>query len=48
MFQNAVQQAATAVDTAIALTKGETVEKEVWMHFELVTPEIMADHVGKN
>lgn len=48
VFQNAKQQAATAVDTVIALSKGEAVEKRVMVPFELVTPDNMAQYQGQN
>lgn len=48
VFQNATAQAAGAVDAAVALIKGEAGETEVWVPFELVTPENMADYAAKN
>jgi ABC-type sugar transport system substrate-binding protein len=40
VFQNARQQAAaSAVHAAAALAKGNSVDKEVWVPFELVTPK---------
>jgi inositol transport system substrate-binding protein len=48
VFQNAKGQSASAVDTAVALVRGEPVEKQVWVPFELVTPKNMADYASKN
>ena len=48
VFQNAKQQAASAVDTAVALAKGNSVDKEVWVPFELVTPKNMVEYAKKN
>ncbi len=48
VFQNAKGQSANAVDAAVALVRGEPVEKQVWVPFELVTPKNMADYASKN
>lgn len=48
VFQNAGGQAASAVDAAVALARSEQVEREVWVPFELVTPENMADYAQRN
>ncbi|MDP5307443.1 substrate-binding domain-containing protein [Paracoccus spongiarum] len=48
VFQNAGGQAASALDAAVALARGEAVEKEVMVPFELVTPENMADFAAMN
>ncbi|PDT15326.1 rhizopine-binding protein [Rhizobium sp. J15] len=48
VFQNAKQQAASAVDAAVALAKGNSVDKEVWVPFELVTPKNMVEYAKKN
>jgi ABC-type sugar transport system substrate-binding protein len=48
VFQNAKQQAASAVDAAAALAQGNSVDKEVWVPFELVTPKNMAEYAKKN
>ncbi len=48
VFQNARGQSASAVDAAVALVRGEPVEKQVWVPFELVTPQNMADYASKN
>lgn len=39
VFQDGIGQARTALKTAIALSKGETVEKETFIPFQLVTKE---------
>ena len=39
VFQDGIGQARTALRTAIALSKGETVEKETFIPFQLVTKE---------
>jgi inositol transport system substrate-binding protein len=39
VFQNAKGQGEGGIKVAIALAKGETVEKYTWIPFELVTPE---------
>lgn len=48
VFQNAKQQAASAVDAAVALAHGNSVDKEVWVPFELVTPTNMTEYAKKN
>ncbi|ARQ58827.1 UNVERIFIED_ORG: ribose transport system substrate-binding protein/inositol transport system substrate-binding protein [Rhizobium etli] len=48
VFQNAKQQAASAVDAAVALAHGNSVDKEVWVPFELVTPQNMTEYAKKN
>lgn len=48
VFQNAKGQSASAVDAAVALVRGEPVEKQVWVPFELVTPKNMAEYASKN
>lgn len=48
VFQNAKQQAASGVDAALALVRGEAVDKRVMVPFELVTPENMAQYQGQN
>jgi inositol transport system substrate-binding protein len=48
VFQNAKGQSASAVDAAVALVRGEPVERQVWVPFELVTPENMADYASRN
>jgi inositol transport system substrate-binding protein len=48
VFQNAAGQGAGALKAAIALSKGEKVEKKVYIPFELVTPANLADYQKKN
>jgi ABC-type sugar transport system substrate-binding protein len=48
VFQNAAGQGKGAVDTALKLANGETVESFVWVPFELVTPANMAEYAAKN
>ncbi|PDT02223.1 rhizopine-binding protein [Rhizobium chutanense] len=48
VFQNAKAQSASAVDAAVALAHGNSVDKEVWVPFELVTPKNMTEYAKKN
>ena len=48
VFQNAAGQGSGALDAALALHRGETVERSVWVPFELVTPENLANYQSKN
>ena len=48
VFQNAQAQGAASVDAAIALARGEATEQKIWVPFELVTPENMAEYQNKN
>jgi inositol transport system substrate-binding protein len=48
VFQNAAAQGSGAVDAAVKLAKGEAVDKEVWVPFELVTPANIQDYLAKN
>jgi ribose transport system substrate-binding protein/inositol transport system substrate-binding protein len=48
VFQNAAGQGKGAVDAALKLAKGESVEKKVYVPFELVTPENLKDFQQKN
>ncbi len=48
VFQNAAGQGAGALDAAIKLSKGETVDQKVYIPFELVTPANVADYAAKN
>jgi ribose transport system substrate-binding protein/inositol transport system substrate-binding protein len=48
VFQNAAGQGKGAVDAAIKLAKGESVEKKVYVPFELVTPVNLKDYQKKN
>ncbi|WP_169308901.1 sugar ABC transporter substrate-binding protein [Paracoccus gahaiensis] len=44
VFQNAAGQGEGAVDAALKLARGEEVEQKVFVPFELVTPENLADY----
>jgi inositol transport system substrate-binding protein len=48
VFQNAAAQGSGALNAAVALAKGETVDQKVYIPFELVTPANMADYMAKN
>lgn len=48
VFQNAAAQGSGSVDAAAKLAKGEKVDKEVWVPFELVTPANIQDYLKKN
>jgi len=48
VFQDAAGQGKGAVDAALALAAGKTVEKKVYIPFQLVTPANMSDFVKKN
>ena len=48
VFQNATAQAASAVDAALALVRGEAVDQVVYIPFELVTPDNMGTYAAKN
>jgi inositol transport system substrate-binding protein len=48
VFQNAAGQGAGSLKAAIALAKGEKIEKKVYIPFELVTPANLADYQKKN
>ena len=48
VFQDAAGQGGGAVDTAMKLAKGETVEPKVWIPFQLVTPANMDQFASKN
>ncbi|APG94350.1 substrate-binding domain-containing protein [Sinorhizobium americanum] len=48
VFQNAKGQSASAVDAAVALAQGKSIDKEVWVPFELVTPKNMAEYAHQN
>lgn len=48
VFQNAAGQGKGSVDAALKLAKGESVEKKVYIPFELVTPENLKDYQAKN
>ena len=46
--QDAAGQGKGAVDTAIKLVKGEKVDPKVYIPFQLVTPDNMANFAKKN
>jgi ABC-type sugar transport system substrate-binding protein len=48
VFQNAAGQGQGAVDAALSLARGEEVETRVYVPFELVTPENLADYQARN
>jgi inositol transport system substrate-binding protein len=48
VFQNAAGQGKGAVDAALALAAGKTVEKKVYIPFELVMPDNLANYIKKN
>jgi 4-diphosphocytidyl-2-C-methyl-D-erythritol kinase len=48
VFQNAAAQGSGSVDAAAKLAKGEKVDRAVWVPFELVTPENIANYLKKN
>jgi inositol transport system substrate-binding protein len=48
VFQNAAGQGQGALDAALALARGETVEQKVYIPFELVTPENIDQYLTQN
>ncbi len=48
VFQNAAGQGKGALDAALALAKGDHVEKKVYVPFELVTPANIDQYMSKN
>ncbi|RUM23498.1 sugar ABC transporter substrate-binding protein, partial [Rhizobium vallis] len=48
VFQNAKGQSAGALDAAVALARGNSVDKQVMVPFELVTPTNMAEYAHQN
>lgn len=48
VFQDAAGQGAGALDAAIKLSKGEAVEKKVYVPFKLVTPANIGEYLAKN
>ncbi|MBU2360905.1 MAG: sugar ABC transporter substrate-binding protein [Alphaproteobacteria bacterium] len=48
VFQDAAGQGAGALDAALKLAKGETVDQKVYVPFLLVTPANVAEFVSKN
>lgn len=47
VFQNARGQGAGSVEAAYRLAIGETIEREVWIPYELVTPELVDEYIAK-
>ena len=41
VFQNATKQGEVALETALAMAKGEKAEANIWVPFEPVTPDNM-------
>lgn len=48
VFQNAAAQGSGALDAAVKLARGESVDQKVYVPFELVTPANIADYLSKN
>ncbi|SFC21185.1 sugar ABC transporter substrate-binding protein [Tropicimonas isoalkanivorans] len=48
VFQDAAGQGAGALNAALSLSRGEDVEQKVYVPFQLVTPENMAEFTTKN
>ena len=48
VFQDAAGQGKGALDTALKLIAGETVDRKVYIPFQLVTPANMAEFMAKN
>ncbi len=48
VFQNAAAQGAGSVDAALKLAKGETLPRENYIPFELVTPQNVDQYLSKN
>lgn len=48
VFQDAAGQGIGAVDAALALARGEEVDQKVYVPFQLVTPENMAEFTARN
>ncbi|MNV96339.1 hypothetical protein D3C71_1913320 [compost metagenome] len=48
VFQNAAGQGKGSVDAALKLAKGEAIEKKVYIPFELVTKDNLAEYQAKN
>jgi len=46
-FQNAEGQIEGALETAVAAVNGEEVEKEVWIPFEMITPDNYTEYQGR-
>jgi inositol transport system substrate-binding protein len=48
VFQNAAAQGGGALEAAVKLSKGEAVDKKVYVPFELVTPANIDNYLAKN
>ncbi|MDW9408784.1 substrate-binding domain-containing protein [Sinorhizobium meliloti] len=48
VFQNAIAQGAAAMDAAVALSRDQKTERQIWVPFELVTPENMKNYATAN
>lgn len=48
VFQNAIAQGTAAMDAAVALSRGQKTERQIWVPFELVTPQNMQDYATAN
>ncbi|MCC0029324.1 MAG: sugar ABC transporter substrate-binding protein [Brucellaceae bacterium] len=48
VFQNAAAQGSGSLDAAVKLAKGESVDRAVWVPFELVTPSNIENYLQKN
>ena len=48
VFQNAAAQGSGSLDAAVKLAKGESVDKKVYVPFELVTPANIDNYLKKN
>src|SRR6185437_15850697 len=48
VFQDAAGQGKGALDAALALAKGDKVDRTVFVPFQLVTPDNMAQFMSKN
>ncbi|AGA11626.1 sugar ABC transporter substrate-binding protein [Sinorhizobium meliloti] len=48
VFQNAIAQGVAAMDAAVALSRDRKTERQIWVPFELVTPENMKDYATAN
>jgi inositol transport system substrate-binding protein len=48
VFQDAAGQGVGAIDAALALARGETVDQKVYVPFQLVTPDNMTEFTSGN
>ena len=48
VFQNAAAQGAGAVDAALTIAKGGSVERVIYIPFEPVLPENLSDYLDRN